>query len=508
MEFLSRRSWLVAVSLILGLCAAGAVWAAPPAGKPIVAQPVSPPSLGDLAHKLAPFAADSRLKGDKFGFAVMDVASGDMIFASGQNLPLLPASNMKLATAAAALTVLGDDWRFRTMIGTQGKDLVVVGGGDPNLSGRFFNDDPTAALRQWAAALKKAGVTQIAGDLVFDDFLFESTWVHQNWPPKQYFDWYEAPAGALNLNDSCIDVSVRGAAQAGQPATVTISPATSYFQLSGQVMTRAGAGRGTFSVDRQRQSTTLAVKGDVAPGWQLPKAVNRTVGDPGMFAATVIRETFQAEGVTVTGQVVRRKVWTADWRMPKDFTPLVYHYSTLAQSVRVANTDSQDFYAECILKALAAYGESKDKEWPTAQGSWAAGDRAVPQALAALGVPTTGCVFDDGCGLSRNDRMTADTLVRLLVVMAKRPHPEAWMDSLAVAGDSMGTLKKRMKNHKDLFGRLFAKTGFINGVKSLSGYVKSDSGRLIAFSMIVNNVQNGFEVNEWEDDICETLLKH
>jgi D-alanyl-D-alanine carboxypeptidase/D-alanyl-D-alanine-endopeptidase (penicillin-binding protein 4) len=497
------------MSLILGLCFAGAALAAPPAAKPVEAQPVPPPGFGELAHKLAPFATDPRLKGAKFGLAVMDVSSGEMIFGAGQNLPLMPASNMKLVTTAAALTTLGDDWRFRTMIGTMGKDLVVVGGGDPNISGRFFNDDPVAVLRQWAAALKARGVTQIAGDLVFDDSLFESTWVHPDWKPGQYLSWDEAPVGGLNLNDSCINVIIRGAAQAGQPATVTLSPATNYLQLTGQIMTRAGLKGPTCFIDRPHSGTTLLVKGDVAPNWKTDPDKPRTctVPDPGMFAATVIRETFQAEGVTVAGQVVRRKVWTAAWRMPKDFTPLVYHYSSLAQSVRVANTNSQNFYAECMLKALAAYGESKDKEWPTAQGSWAAGDRATPKALEALGVPITGCVFDDGCGLSRGDRLTAETLVRLLVVMAKRPHPEVWMDSLAVAGDSMGTLKKRMKNKKDLFGHLFAKTGYINSVKALSGYVRCDSGRLTAFSMLVNKEENGSLINEWEDDICELLLK-
>jgi D-alanyl-D-alanine carboxypeptidase/D-alanyl-D-alanine-endopeptidase (penicillin-binding protein 4) len=289
---------------------------------------------------------------------------------------------------------------------------------------------------------------------------------------------------------------------------VTLSPATAYLPITGQVLTRSGGGRGTFVADRGRQSATLTVKGEVPAGSQ-STALNRTVPDPGMFAATVIKETLQAEGVTVAGQVVRRKIWTADWRMPKEFAPLVYHYSGLAQSVRVANKNSQNFYAECMLKALAAFGESKDKdhEWPTAQGSWAAGDRAVPKALEPLGVPTANCVFDDGCGLSRGDRLTAEALARILVVMAKRPRPEVWMDSLAVAGDTMGTLRKRMKS-KDLAGRVFAKTGLIDGVKALSGYVKSDSGRLIAFSLLANDVRNNFAVNEWEDDICETLLKY
>jgi D-alanyl-D-alanine carboxypeptidase/D-alanyl-D-alanine-endopeptidase (penicillin-binding protein 4) len=509
MEFLSRRGWSVAVALVLGFGVTAAAWAAPSV-KSVETQPASRPlAIGELAHKLEPFAADARLKGMKFGLCIIDVAGGEKIFASGQDRPLMPASNMKLATTAAALTVLGDDWRFRTMIGTLGKDLVVVGGGDPNLSGRFYNGDPAAAVRKWAAALKTGGVTQIAGDLVFDDSLFESTFVHQNWPPKQFLDWYEAPVGALALNDSCVDVVVRGAAKAGLPALVTLSPPTAYFQITGQVMTRDGLKPRdeTFFADRARPSTTLLLKGAVSPGWQFAKPLNRTVPDPGMFAATVIKETLRAEGVAVAGQVVRRKVWTADWRMPQGFTPLVYHYSTLAQSVRVANKNSQNFYAECMLKALAAYGESQDHEWPTAQGSWAAGDRAVPKALEALGVPTSGCVFDDGCGLSRTDRMTAETLARILVVMAKHPRSDIWMDSLAVAGDTMGTLRKRMKN-KNLAGRVFAKTGLIDGVKALSGYVKSDSGRLIAFSMLVNDVRNNFAVNEWEDDICETLLKY
>jgi D-alanyl-D-alanine carboxypeptidase/D-alanyl-D-alanine-endopeptidase (penicillin-binding protein 4) len=463
-------------------------------------------SARDLAAKLSHFAGDARLAGAHFGMCVVEVDSGQKIFGHEETSPMVPASNMKLATTAAALVTLGQDWRFHTTVGTLGKDLVVIGGGDPNLSGRFFDGDTVGAFRRWAKVLKERGLKQIDGDLVYDDSLFDAQWVNPSWPPNQYEGWYEAPVSALVVNDSCLDISVKGAAKAGEAAAVKLDPPTAYFPTTGQVMTRSG--KGDWSVSRNRESPTLILKGNI--GSNVDSGVEHlTPVDPGLFAATVIKETLEAEGLAIKGQVVRRRVWTKDWQMPKEFKAVLVHSSTLAQSVRVANKRSQNLYAECILKTLAAFGESTDKGKlvPAAQGSWAGGRAEVAKALKSLGVATDDCVFDDGCGLSHKNRLTAGTITQLLVTMAKRPESQLWIDSLAVAGETEGTLRKRMKE-SELEGRVFVKTGFVNGSKALSGYIKSQSGRLLAFSLLTNNYHSGHEINTWQDDICEAMVKY
>jgi serine-type D-Ala-D-Ala carboxypeptidase/endopeptidase (penicillin-binding protein 4) len=317
---------------------------------------------------------------------------------------------------------------------------------------------------------------------VFDDSLFESEWRHPHWPATDLEHWYAAPVGALAANDSCVDVRVTAGGAAGSPVVVQLTPATSYFHLGGTVATRARA-KSAVGADLDAATHELTVRGEVAPG-SGEHVFYRPVDDPGLFAATVIKETLAAEGLKIAGGVARQRVWTADWRLPAELTVHVVHTSTLAQSVWVANTRSQNFYAECILKTLAAFGDSADRQWPSAAGSWARARVSAAKSLEKLGVPTAGCVFDDGCGLSDHNRVAPRTFVEILVHMAQGPNAKAWHESLAVAGDAEGTLR-RLKDER-LKGRLTAKSGYITEARALSGYVKADSGRTVAFSLLCN----------------------
>lgn len=422
------------------------------------------------------------------GIVVIDVDSGDILFQHKPAAPLVPASNMKLATTAAALLELGPDFKFRTVIGTLDDDLVIFGGGDPNLSGRFYHDDPAAPFRQWATVLKNRGITHVKGDLVIDDSLFNNQWLHPRWPQKQYQHWYMAPVGALAANDSCIDVTISPAADAGddgRPARVTLAPSTSYFHLRGEITTRRGKTNNP-TLYRPRNSRTLRVGGTV-PLASRPQTYNRTVDDPGLFAATVIADTLRSEGITIGGNIVRRKVYSDSWTFPANFKTQLIHLSPLTVSVNVCNTRSQNFYAECIIKLLGALADAGDG--PAAagikrQGSWTSGAKQVERILRQAEIDTDGCIFDDGGGLSDGNRLTARATVQILKIMAKSDHWPAWRDSLAQPGDPRGTL--RNWSNDALAGRVFAKTGFLNTSRCLSGYIIHEDGRRLAFSILAN----------------------
>jgi len=472
------------------------------------AGPAKSPATRPLADLLKRLTDDPLFEKALLGVRVIDVASGRTLFAANETTPLVPASTMKLATTAAALEVLGGGFKFRTIIGTLGDDLVILGGGDPNLSGRFYGGDITAAPKRWAARLQARGITAIKGDLIFDDSVFESEGVHPGWPVDQYHQWWEAPVGGLVLNDSCIEVQVRPGAGSGQPAVVRLAPPTRYVAIRGRILTRKG-GKNNFQINRRRGSESLTLAGSV-PLRSGRQMYLRTVHDPGAFAATVIRETFEKEGLLIAGQVVRKRLWTKSWRVPKKFEAHVVHTSTLAQSITVANTRSQNLYAECILKALAAYSGSKDRRWPSARGTWASGRQEVARTLDSVGVPIAGCVFDDGCGLSRRNRLTPKALTELLLVMHRGKHAGVWMASLATSGDPGGSLRKRMGDDP-LRGRVHAKTGYLNDTRALAGYVQTLSGRTIAFAMLANNLPfNSYHhraVKQWMDDTCRVLVK-
>ena len=472
---------------------------APPADKPL--------SRDGLVARLKELMADRRATGATIGLVVFDTSGGEQLFAARPDVPLIPASNMKLVATAAALVQLGADWRFRTRVGLLGKDLVVVGGGDPNLSGRFYHDDTTAVFRTWAAALRQRGLTRIDGDLVIDDSLFEATRIHPHWAAEDIGRHYAAPVGALTTNDSCIDIYLRGAAQAGQPAEVRLDPSTAFAEIAGAVRTERSKSD-VFAIHFRPSPRRLVLSGSIRPGI-VSKVQWEPVDDPGLYAGTVIKETLQAAGLPIAGQVVRRRIWTDAWQMPEGFRCQIIHTSSLAQSVGVANTRSQNLYAECILKTLAAYRQSRaagDADWPRAEGSWSAGSAAAAAVLAEMGLETTGCVFDDGSGLSAENRLTAGVLAGLLARMAARPEAKLWMSSLAAYGEPGGSLRQWPKAPA-LEGRVRGKSGRLTAPASrcLSGYVQTRSGKTLAFSILANNIRGiHYPVMQW---MAETLTE-
>ena len=422
------------------------------------------------------------------GVQVVRLSDGKTLFERDANRLFLPASNEKLLTSAAALVELGPDYEFRTVVGTSGQDLIVVGGGDPTISGRFTDGDPTVYFRRWARVLKEQHVTRVAGDLVVDDSFFDRQFIHPNWPKSDLGHWYAAPIAALALNDNCIDVRIEPGLKPDAPAKVALIPDTRLFEIANRTKTVGSAKEHAPRVLRAPGRNVIQCDGGFYLHSQ-PTTSWVTVDDPVMYFATVLREVFAEEGVSIAGRIRR----TAGAGQGKEFKPRVVHRFPLLPALGVMNKESQNFCAEQVLKTLGA--EHGD-------GSWNGGRQVAVQALSKLGLDSKGFVLDDGCGLSRSDRVTPQTLTSLLVAMQRGPLGEEFRETLSVAGLD-GTLRKRL-TEEPYRGRVWAKTGSITGARALSGYVKCRSGEWLAFSLLVNNPRAS--VRTIQDDFCKTLV--
>ena len=439
--------------------------------------------------------------------------------------PLVPASTMKLVTTAACWERLGPDWRIRTRVGHVAPekkgdppDLAVLGGGDPNFSGRFWDDDTVGAFRQWAGVLKSRGLTKL-GRVLLDDGLFEAEVVHPNWPANQRQEWYEAPAGALNLNDNCVDVRL-AATKAGEFADVRLIPPTAYAVLDNQMKTVAKKNHHRYGVARE-------VLGAGLPGLRLrtsggywtgaaPAIQNVAVHNPTLYFGSALAEKLRAEGIAVAGPVQRAQLVTADGVHPAFVCDLV-HTSPLGATVTVANKRSQGFYAECLLKLLGAYAANPRAEYGAKApadrprlASWDSGRAEAMRWLAERGIPTAGVVVDDGSGLSKENRLTALAVTELLALMYERYGPGApgFVGTLAVAGQD-GSLRSRMRNTA-AEGNVWGKTGYVYGVSALSGYVRTRGGRWVAFSVLMNDVPWGqlWRARLAQDKVCIRLVDY
>ncbi|MBV8882038.1 MAG: D-alanyl-D-alanine carboxypeptidase, partial [Planctomycetaceae bacterium] len=261
---------------------------------PLSAQEKDGRTLGD---RIDAALQSFKMKSATVGVYVASARSGQAVYARSERAPLLLASNTKVLTTSAALCRLGPDFKFRTSIGILGGDLHVFAGGDPNISGRFYNDDPTAIFKDWAARLRAAGIAK-AGRLVLHTGIFDDVHLHPGWKGYDLWTWWAAPFGALSLNDNCVDLKVAPAGE-GKPCSVSIAPDTSFVTIVNQTRSAPKSGRNTFGFTRAAGANTITLRGEVGGRGSSWVAVS----DPTLYFGTVLKETLAAAGIAISGEI-------------------------------------------------------------------------------------------------------------------------------------------------------------------------------------------------------------
>lgn len=432
-----------------------------------------------LTEELQAVVDAARARGGKFTIVVEDVSSGKRLYAINPTVALKPASNVKLLTTSAALHHLGPHFVLETRLraggaqqgGTLQGDLWVVGGGDPTISRRF---DKEPLLDELAAAVVAAKLKRVAGDLIVDDRAFDAVRLHKAWEPSDGEHWYGAEISALSLNDNCVDVQVAGGARLPR---VVLKPSTGYLKLDLRARLVAARKRHRWSAKRAgTDKRTLRVTGGVwrkaRPGYT--KSI--PVPDPARYFGTVLRERLEARGVEVEGALRRPR---SDER-PRG-KALWTRSTKLVRVVRVINQNSQNLYAECLLKTLGRWLPNKTLG---GVGTWPKGLRLVRgYARLTCGLPTAEVLVVDGSGLSHTNRLSANALVTILKKALRAKTGRVFRESLARPGKN-GTLRRRFRKLPQGVA-LRAKTGTLTGVAALSGILEKGQRRWV-FSLIMN----------------------
>lgn len=427
-----------------------------------------------LATRLTAVLDGPLLRGAHVGALVVARDDGRVLFASGADDALVPASNQKVLTALAALAAFGPAHRFETTVladrlpdgrGAVGV-LYVRGGGDPSL-----------ATEDWwrlATALRAAGLRRVAGDLVVDDARFDAVRWHPGWGAVSTRGYY-GPVGALTANAGAFAIEVAPGAATGAAAHVSLDPPIPWLRLVAQASTGAGV---AYAIEATRTATaegdSVRVTG-VTPAAAPPVRLTQSVSDPARYAGELLRWQLAAQGVAVAG-VVRRDLAPAD-------APVLVAFPgrPLAEIVRQLNKASVNAIAESLVKSL-------DVRAHGAPGGWPGGVEALVAELRGLGLPLEGAHVVDGSGLARENRVTPRLLVEALRT-ADRSFgfgPEL-QSSLPIAATD-GTLRERGRS---VAGHVRAKTGFLNGVAALSGYAFLADGSEAIFSLLVNGAPAG-----------------
>jgi len=448
----------------------------------------------DMQSEIRQVLADKLLHKTTTGIQILRLGKtaddAQKMYALEADVPLIPASNLKLTTTSAALDALGPDFKFRTLLVRVGEDVVIIGDGDPSFGDAEFLKpagwNVTTVFQNWAEQLKKLKIDSIH-DVIVDDSVFEEPSVHPHWPDDQLTDYFEAEVAGLNLNLNCVDFTIIPGA-AGQVADYSLNPQTHYLKITN---TCTGAPQLTRTLNTNDVSlfSRVPARGTVA--------VSLTVHDPSLFAATVLSETLKSAGVKVNGEVrrdrtvrARHDAGTLKWSLVGvNETPLPI---ILAR----ANKDSVNLYAESLCKRLGFATAHQS-------GSWANGTAAVGAFLLEAGVPPEQFHLDDGCGLSKLNNISPNAICKLLTYDFYGPNHQPFMSSLGVAGVD-GTLTERFRG-SDIRGRLFGKSGFVEGVSALSGYLHGRDGAWYVFSILMNGIPH--QSNSLIKPLQEKIIK-
>ncbi len=434
--------------------------------------PASQPN--ELAKRIDGILSKPGLKKVHFSACIVRYETGEIVYQKNSHLALIPASNMKIVTSAAALERLGPDFAFVTRVGLSGDSLVVIGSGDPLLGDKepkAKNGRPSRQVTQdIAARIKEMGIASVS-DILLDTSIFDSQRVHPTWPQNQLDQKYACEVSGLNYIDNCIEIT---AVNRGGKVVLLLDPPTDYVRLINAVT--AGPGRKSwFSVDRTGAPCDILVQGNCRTQAG-PYSV--AVENPALFFGRLLQESLLKAGIGVNGQVLERPVPEgSEFRLVTEFA------TPIRDCLQRINKDSLGLAAEALFKMLGARSNPDGK-----QGSWEGGRKVLSEYLRGLGVDDTEFAIADGSGLSRDNRLSANALTRVLIHLSSNPYWEVFKSSLAVGGLD-GTIENHFWEIK-YRGRVLAKSGYIQGVRALSGVVPTASGEYI-FSFIANKAGNG-----------------
>ena len=423
-------------------------------------------AAGGLAGRIG-LALKSPVRKD-FAIHILEADSETVVYGYNANQPMIPASNMKLVTTAAALVHLGADFEYKTRVGLCEDTLVVIGSGDPLLGDERIDEkygrDHGWVLDAIAEALHDRGIEEI-NDVIVDSTVFDDERVHPSWAAKDLNRWYACEVCGINYNDNCIKVTTNNL---DGKVTVWVEPQTSFVEIVNEIEA-ISTGKSGVGAYRNATPNKITLRGKCRGMEGMDVAIEK----PAAFLGYVLAEHLLRAGISTRGRLMERA-----FDMDRQFVELVAFTTPIADVLHRSNKNSLNLASEALLKTIAAHDSPDEKG-----GSWGRGAERIARYLSHLGVPREEFTIDDGSGLSRENRLSANTVTTVLLDMYERDDWPLFRDSLSVGGVD-GTVDEQFRAPK-YRGKVLAKTGTIAGVKSLSGVCLTDRGPCL-FSILSN----------------------
>ena len=452
-------------------------------------------------YEIDQLLSDKRLKGALVGVIIADVETGSILYEHASQTRLLPASNQKILTSTVALDVLGPDYKFKTTVASDGEvrngtlngNIYLKGGGDPTL---LATDCVNLAKK-----ISATGIERIRGSVIADDSWFDSQRLGDGWEWNDESYYYGAQISALTVSpDTDYDagsviVSV-SPGNIGESPMISLNPQTDYVKLVNEAVTvnQETEDDDPITIERDHGSNTVRVQGSISHG-SMPVQEWIAVWNPTYYALNIFEKALKQENIEFVSSPMISK-------MPENATELISHESIplsalLIPFLKLSNNGHAEILAKSIGREVVGHG------------TWRAGLSTIAKHIGKRGVDVETVRIVDGSGLSTGNLISPESITRLLLAVRNASWFNNWYDALPVAGDSRrfvgGTLSNRMVN-TIAANNVHAKTGSLNGVSTISGYLTDAGGRDVVFSMMFNNYI-GKAPNDLQDAIILRLCQ-
>ena len=438
------------------------------------------------AENIGSILRNSKNQKAKFAIYAVRASDGKVLYSYRAAEAMMPASNMKLITTAAAVHYLKADYVFRTKVGLWNGNLVVIGQGDPLLgdaqTDQNYNRQPGWIFDTIISSLKQNNV-QSVNDIIVDASFFDNNRVHSSWPVEQLNQSYACEVSGLNYNNNCVHITAKK--DRGRPL-LEITPSTSYITLINQIRS-VGSGSSAVGAYRNSKPNMMIVKGNLNKQTEF----DVTIEKPAALFAWLLKERLTQAGIAVRGNLLQQYV------KKEPGIQILHTFETpLSDVLSRCNKDSLGLAAESLVKTISA-----ENTEGRINGEWPHGLKLAGRYLQSLGADPNTFNLDDGSGLSRNNRLTPRIIVSVLQDVYSSPNWKMFEASLSIGGEDGTTVK--YFHDPQYKGNILGKTGYIAGVRAFSGICKTPNGDIL-FSILTEN--GGSSVRKAINDITEAIF--
>lgn len=437
------------------------------------------------------------MKGAAFSLVVKDVHSGKIVCSYNTDLQVSPASVMKTISTAAALELLGEDYRFPTSLEYDGViengvlkgNLYIKGSGDPTLgSSHFASDkntytpDQNKFIPEWITAIKKAGIKKISGAVISDESVFDTEGISPKWSWEDMGNYYSAGSYGLSVFDNLYNLSLKTGAPGSRPEITGSDPDVSFIHFNNYMKAGAISSDNAYIIgapfiaDRSLYGMIPANRKNFVLKGDIP--------DPALFLAQYLTDNLRREGIITTGSpsCYRIEAETGKWKENPRKAIVTTYSPTIKEIAKVTNYVSHNLFADAMIKTIGLqYIPKKDE----VISSFERGISIVNDHWKKKGLDISTCWMYDGSGLAPTDKVSAGFMGEFLTYMATESDvSESFTASLPLAGMD-GSVRNFLKD-TNLIGKARLKSGGISRVRSYAGYVTKD-GKTYAVAVFANN---------------------